>query len=286
MEDQFENFLSYADKKEELKTYITNKINDAMQSMFGLRYIRIGLIDKVLYENDLEKVEETGLSFDLYKNPEVEQWLENGLYYTIVNRKDLPGFSFMDCQFYYDEKLRKVYLYYVLDPNNRWGRHDLVLDMYKKINETIHKDFYKDQVCEVEILGPSELVDHSECNSGNADILSKYTVSYWKLFEGGRYYFINDASLVLKEKFRIFLTYGTRSFNNFRNSIVALNNRFDAFINPEDIPEGFEAYSDLCDETFEMHFEPFDQNEVVEFHLMNYTDYSFIDEYLIRLGGK
>ena len=283
MEEAFENFLSYADKKAELKTYITDKINDAMQRMFGLRYIRTGLINNILYEADLKEYEEHGLSFDLFKNPEYQYLLENGMYYTIENRKELPGFSFLDAQFYYDERQRKVYLYYVIDPNNRWGRPDLMMDMYKAINESLHASFYKDQVCELEVLGPSELVDHTECNSGNSEMLSKYTISYWKCFNG-RYYFVNDSTLVLREKFRIFLTYTKRSFNDFRDGIVRINKEHDAFINPDEIPDGFEEYKELCEDIFEMHFEPFNQEEVEEFYLLNYTDYSFIDEYLVRLG--
>ena len=50
---QFEYFLPYEDKKKELTTYITNKINEAMQSMFGLRYVRTTLIDNVLFEGDM-----------------------------------------------------------------------------------------------------------------------------------------------------------------------------------------------------------------------------------------
>lgn len=281
---QFEYFLPYEDKKKELTTYITNKINEAMQSMFGLRYVRTTLIDNVLFEGDMVADGESGLGFDLYRQ-EIPNFLENELDYTIINRKDLPGFSFMDCAFYYDETNRKVYLYYVLDPNNRWGRCDYMLDMYREINKHLHKDFYRDETCELEILGPSELVDpHNECNNGVAEVLSKYTINFLKFF--GRYYFINDATLVLREKFRIFLTYQKRSFDDFRNATVAINSRYNAFKDPEDIPRGFLDYNDLYMQTFEKQLTPFDQNEVVEFYLLNYTDFSFIDEYLIRLGQK
>ena len=136
MEEQLEYFLEYQYKKEELKTYITNKINDAMHKLFGLRYVRTTLIDNILFEGEMYPDGESGLGFDLYRQ-EIPHFLENELTYTIVNRKDIPGFSFMDCQFYYDAVLRKVYLYYVIDPNNRWGRPDLVKDMYKAINESL-----------------------------------------------------------------------------------------------------------------------------------------------------
>lgn len=285
MEEQLEYFLEYQYKKEELKTYITNKINDAMHKLFGLRYVRTTLIDNILFDGEMYPDGESGLGFDLYRQ-EIPHFLENELTYTIVNRKDIPGFSFMDCQFYYDAVLRKVYLYYVIDPNNRWGRPDLVKDMYKAINESLHENFYKEQVCELEILGPPEVADpHNECNNGIAELLSKYTIAYWKVF-GNRYYFINDSTVVLKDKFREFLTNGTRSFNDFRTKLIAINSSYNAFLTPEDIPAGFEEYNELYNETFHRYLPELPQEEVVEFYLLNYTDFSFIDKYIIRSGGR
>ena len=280
--EHIDGFLSYESKREELKVYITNKINSVMRKRYKLRYIRTTISDGYQLTTDLIESEKDPYLYeiDLYKDDIEPIFLETDMQYTMIDRRyDLEGYSFAEFQMYYDENIRKVYLYYVIDPNNRWGRADLVKDMYSYINYALLHDIYHDQSCAIEILGPSENSNVDGCGVKLSETLSIHTISYTHILDN-RKYFIDDPTVTINDKYKAYLN-GAKDFSGFRIGINAINAKYNFFQNPEDITTGFAEYNELYRSYFNKELPNMSNTDKIDqFYLLNYSDYSIRDKYI------
>lgn len=263
MPEKFTNgFLTYENKVEELKTYITHSISDTFQKHFKIRYIRI---------EDASSIKNTKSDFLKSKN------------FTITpDKMNLPGTSVMDVQFYYDESRRKLYLYYILDPDNIWGRTDLISDMYFYINKDLYDNMPYEEWCRLEIIGPAASVGNHICRISDNTKISPTTFSYWKLFDK-RYYFLEDPTISVQDMHDHFLKTGDREIAGFTGDLITINNNYNFFSDPNDIPAGFDEYKTIYMSYLDKELKAIDDSKIVKMFLFNMTDYSIIDKYANRI---
>ena len=164
-------------------------------------------------------------------------------------------------------------MYYVLDPNIIYGRHDLARETYIKMKENL--SLKKVSGVETEVLGPTEFcLEKSLHVSENNDKINEYTTNYWMSMDG-EYRFINDKSLTIFDKYRKSVDEGkiTDWIDEWRLEIKELNEAYNNFKNPADIPAGFVEYKAMYLDTFgrELHIPR--EDDMDTFVLLNATDY-------------
>lgn len=233
---QYENRLSYEDKKKELVTYIFDCINDTMQENFGLRYRTVTKAEAIALEGNK---------------------------------------SILEAQLYYNEDLRVLYLYYVMDKNCRWGRPVDCNKMYTLIDKKIKDNIFKDEAVDIEFMGVSKRFDGEihECSADITSILSAMVFTWWSWdgLENFRNEFIMDKRFVML-KYR-----GNEDkLPEFVKQTEEINSRYSLRTHPEQFEDAFEEYKQLFYDTFGVEIECATPN-VEHMYLLNETDYSIFE---------
>lgn len=179
-------------------------------------------------------------------------------------------------QYFFDEKYRKVYLYYDIDKLTRLKRGQAY--MYKRINAKLLNNFSKQTRLRLCLVGPaSRLADRNYDNNTNYDSSRPYlrysTFSYWETAFSG-WQFIEDD----KRSFLRYYNY-LRPFINTDNShinpdehmkeycmkVADINARYkDQDLHKHSvISKAFKEYADLNKEYFGKELKPIKQEDIV-----------------------
>lgn len=231
--------ISYNDKKKELVNFIFNCINDTMQENFSMRYRTIATREEAQ---------------SLFGNA-----------------------SILEVQLYYVEELRTLYIYYVLDKNNRFGRVVDAPKMYIKINKCIKDRAFSEEAINVEFLGPCKQYDEDfhECSSDVCDNVNSLVFTYW-IWRGldnvYRPEFITDKRYILLD----YKANPMTDIKEFNRQAELINSRYDTKYNRNLIITAFDEYNALYQETFNKSLTPAGDN-IEHMFLLNETDYSIIE---------
>lgn len=233
---QYENRLSYQDKKKELITFVFDCINDTMITNFGIRYRTI-------------TKEEA---------------------YTLTGNK-----SILEAQLYYNETLRTLYLYYVMDKNCRFGRPVDCNKMYTLIDKQIKDNIFKSEAVDIEFVGGCKRFDGEihECSANISNVLSSLVFTYWT-WDGLE----NKRNEFLMDKRFIMMKYREHPENLpvFNRLTEAINNKYNLKSNFDDYEPAFNEYKLLFYNSFKTELECANPN-VEHMYLLNETDYSITE---------
>ena len=233
---QYEYRLSYQDKKKELVNFIFNCINDTMMDNYGIRY-------RTVTREQIAQLE--------------------------------GNVSILEAPLYYDDKFRTLYLYYVMDKNNRWGRPVDCNKMYRDINAHIKDTIFEEEAASVEFLGACKKFDGQihECCANVSNILSSLVFTYWTWdgLENKHNEFIMDKRYIVQE-------YGKNPdlLPEFNRLTEDINNRYDLKANFDDYPLAFNEYKNLFYNTFGTEIKCAN-DDVEHMFLLNETDYSIFE---------
>ena len=232
--------ISYVDKKKELVNFVFNCINDTMQENYKIRYRTIATREEAVELNS-------------------------------------NAGSILEAQLYYVEELRTLYIYYVLDKNNRFGRVVDAPKMYAKINECIKDRAFTEEAINVEFLGPCKQFDKDfhECSSDVCDNVNSLVFTYW-IWRGMeneyRPEYITDKRYILLD----YKANPMTDIKEFNKKAELINSRYDTKYNRNLIITAFDEYNALYQETFNKSLTPAGDN-IEHMFLLNETDYSIIE---------
>ena len=229
---QYENRLLYEDKRKELVSYIFNCINDTMMEQFNLRY-------------------------------------------RTIQKSDVPyisgNVSVLEAQLYYNEELRTLYIYYIMDKNNRWGRAKDCWKMYTAIDSRIKNHIFIDEAVNVEFLGPCKHYDGKshECSPNVTNILSSMVFTYWTWdgLDNIRNEFLTEKRLILHEYLK-----DPEKLPEFNELAEKINNKYNLQTNKDDYPLAFAEYQELFFNTFGKQIECVN-DKIDHMYLLNDTDH-------------
>ena len=230
---QYEYRLSYEDKRKELVNFVFNCINDTMITNYKMKY------------RTVDRAEIATLTGNV---------------------------SVLEAQLYYDETFRTLYLYYVMDKNNRWGRSVDCNKMYRDIDACIKDNIFKSEAADIEFMGPCKKFDGlvHECSANIANILTSLVFTYWTWdgLENTRNEFIMDKRYVFDAS-----KGDTNKLMQFDIETEKINNKYHFKINPGDYALAFAEYQQLYLDTFGVNIQCANPN-VEHMYLLNETDYS------------
>ena len=184
--------------------------------------------------------------------------------------------SYMSVQFYYMERTKTIYIYYLLDPNHRFAGKPAAVELYEELNLAIKKILKANFGIKVEYVGPPDNAAdiHHTCNTNVSNrAITTNTIAYWKGLND-RYEFITDKTYVIRDKYRAYINNGISDYTPIKNIVDELN---EEYIFPRDnrlIPSAFSQYRTVYETVLNAYISGFPDEDVVRFHLLNLTDFS------------
>ena len=193
-----------------------------------------------------------------------------------------PSKSYLNGQFYIDKKTNTLYIYYLLDPNIRWGKPDVTEDMYKTINDYILKESKHSLLRDLRIEFLNDEESYTEKHeSGSTKCRSEATnrelyddtISIWKN-KDGEYRFIRDSSILEQDKSRVYKETGKKDFSDYRAEVKLINDNYSYRTDNDSIRTAFYTYKAVYESYFGREIDEVDENDITRFYLLNWTDYS------------
>lgn len=173
----------------------------------------------------------------------------------------------LEAQFYLDESTRVLFLiYHIINDDDE----EKLNDLYKFIDSEFNRYTYEDERVEVQIIVPEkyEREETRFVSRKHPNGLDDSVYSYWSGLNG-EYEFICDKRMNLFDKYNKIAEYEFTRFNEYKQQIFLINNKYAHFDDPSNIPLGFEEYKSIYSLYFDRAISTIPENNIIRFKLCN-----------------